>query len=81
MFSHVQVMAYIVFSCAGDGVQWNNFHAPATVDDNFSMLDAMIILLVDTAFYFLLAWYVDNVKPGEYGVPQPLYFPFTVSSY
>ncbi|XP_067683949.1 phospholipid-transporting ATPase ABCA3-like [Haliotis asinina] len=63
----------------GSGVQWSNFHEPATVDDNFTLLDAMLMLLGDTAIHLLITWYIDNVWPGEFGVPKPFYFPFTGS--
>ena len=29
--------------------------------------------------FILLLWYLDNVRPGKYGVAQPWYFPLTVS--
>lgn len=48
-------------------------------DDNFSLLDAMIMLWVDTALYMLIAWYVDNINPGDAGVARPPWFPFMVS--
>ena len=64
---------------AGEGAKWNNFHKPGVVDDNFTLLDAIWMLLLDAFLYMLIAWYVDNVHPGEYGVAQPFYFPFTVS--
>lgn len=67
------------FICSGDGAQWNNFYKPGSIDDNFAMLDAMIMLIVDTIIYMVIAWYVDNVNPGEAGVAQPLWFPFMVS--
>ncbi|XP_041350183.1 phospholipid-transporting ATPase ABCA3-like [Gigantopelta aegis] len=62
----------------GAGAQWSNIAEPASVDDNYSLLNAMLMLLGDSAIYFLITWYVDNVKPGEFGVPRPWYFPFTV---
>ncbi|XP_067683953.1 phospholipid-transporting ATPase ABCA3-like [Haliotis asinina] len=66
-----------LYEGAGSGVQWSNFHEPATVDDNFTLLDAMLMLLGDTAIHLLITWYMDNVRPGEFGVPKPFYFPFT----
>ncbi|PVD25013.1 hypothetical protein C0Q70_15510 [Pomacea canaliculata] len=63
----------------GAGAQWSNFHQPATVDDNFALLHAMIMLLVDAVIYLLITWYIDNVHPGEFGVPKPVYFCFTKS--
>ncbi|KAK3590748.1 hypothetical protein CHS0354_030988 [Potamilus streckersoni] len=61
------------------GAQWSNFHEPGVVDDNFSLLLSIIMLLVDTAIYMIVAMYVDNVHPGEFGVAQPFYFPFLPS--
>ncbi|XP_046356672.2 phospholipid-transporting ATPase ABCA3-like [Haliotis rufescens] len=66
-----------LYEGAGSGVQWSNFHEPATIDDNFSLLDSMLMLLGDTAIHLLITWYLDNVWPGEFGVPKPFYFPFT----
>ncbi|KAJ8301077.1 hypothetical protein KUTeg_020064 [Tegillarca granosa] len=66
-----------LYEGTGAGATWSSFSKPATVDDNFSLLQAMAMLIFDTVLYFLVAWYVDNVKPGEYGIPNPLYFPFT----
>ncbi|KAJ8311157.1 hypothetical protein KUTeg_011296 [Tegillarca granosa] len=42
------------------GAQWWNFYKPASIDDNFSLLFAMLMLLGDSLLYFLIAWYVDN---------------------
>lgn len=62
----------------GYGAQWNNFAKPATVDDNFSLLDSMLMLLGSSGVYLVITWYVDGVFPGEYGVPLPWYFPLSV---
>lgn len=64
---------------AGEGAQWSNFYKPGTVDDNFSLLDAMVMLIVDTILYMVIAWYVDNINPGDAGVAQPPWFLFLVS--
>lgn len=39
----------------------------------------MVMLVVDTVLYLLIALYVEAIFPGDYGVPQPWYFPFTKS--
>lgn len=41
--------------------------------------DVNIIILVDGILYMLFALYIEAVFPGEYGLPLPWYFPFTVS--
>lgn len=37
----------------------------------------MCTLLVSALLYLLVALYVEQIRPGEYGVPQPWNFPFT----
>ncbi|XP_063961818.1 phospholipid-transporting ATPase ABCA3-like [Lytechinus pictus] len=68
-----------VFEGTSEGVQWSNMARPATADDNFTFLAVLIMLLVDTILYLLIAWYFEAIYPGEYGIPKPLYFPFTRS--
>jgi len=63
---------------SGEGAQWNNFASPGTIDDNFALLDAMVMLIVDSVLYMVVAWYVDHINPGEAGIAQPFYFPFMV---
>ena len=60
------------------GLQWDNIAVPLNVDDNFTMADTFVMLTVDSVIYGLITWYVDAVKPGDFGLPQPFYFPFTV---
>ncbi|XP_071081915.1 phospholipid-transporting ATPase ABCA3-like [Haliotis cracherodii] len=66
-----------LYEGTGVGVHWSNFNQPVSESDNFSLLDAILMLLGDTAIHLLITWYVDNVWPGEFGVPKPFYFPFT----
>ncbi|XP_055599142.1 phospholipid-transporting ATPase ABCA3-like [Uranotaenia lowii] len=60
------------------GVQWSNLFSPVTVDDDLSVGATMMMLLADSVIYLLIALYVEKVLPGEFGVAQPWYFPFTV---
>lgn len=43
------------------------------------MGDVFAMLMFDFVFYLLLAFYVDFVKPGPYGLAKPLHFPISVS--
>ena len=67
-----------VMLAAGVGVQWSNIHKPVNVDDNFAMIHVFIMLIVDIVLYSLITWYFDALLPGDFGTPQPFYFPFTV---
>lgn len=69
-----------MFEGKGTGIQWHNLFEAVTVDDDFSLAQVIGLLLLDALLYGLVAWYVEAVFPGEYGVPQPWYF-FILPSY
>ncbi|XP_058425894.1 phospholipid-transporting ATPase ABCA3-like [Diceros bicornis minor] len=62
------------------GARWNNFRSPVSPGDNLTLAHIMGMLLFDAFLCGLLAWYVDAVFPGKYGVPKPWYF-FLKKSY
>lgn len=49
------------------------------MDDAFCFGHVLGMLLLDSVLYGLVAWYVEAVLPGQFGVPQPWYFFLTVS--
>uniref|UniRef100_A0A8C0FHU3 ATP binding cassette subfamily A member 3 n=1 Tax=Bubo bubo TaxID=30461 RepID=A0A8C0FHU3_BUBBB len=67
------------FFSRGTGIQWRDLMKPVSVDDNFTLAQVLGMLLLDSALYGVVAWYVEAVFPGEYGVPQPWYFFLTPS--
>lgn len=69
-----------MFEGKGTGVQWRDLMKPVSVDDNFTLAHVLGMLLLDSVMYGLVAWYVEAVFPGEYGIPQPWYF-FILPSY
>jgi hypothetical protein len=70
--------AVISVHCSGTGVQWSTINKPVSVDDNFAMSYVFLMLIFDIFFYALITWYFDALLPGDFGTPQPFYFPFTV---
>ncbi|CAG5118689.1 unnamed protein product, partial [Candidula unifasciata] len=63
----------------GQGATWDNlFYRPK---DSFSItiLDCVIMLLVSSTIHMIITWYLDNVRPGEFGVPKPYLFCFMKS--
>ncbi len=46
------------------------FNEPASVDDNFTMADVIIMLYIDAVIYLILALYIENIWPGQYGIPR-----------
>uniref|UniRef100_A0A4W2DWU2 ABC transporter domain-containing protein n=1 Tax=Bos indicus x Bos taurus TaxID=30522 RepID=A0A4W2DWU2_BOBOX len=61
------------------GAKWNNFLSRVSPDDELTLAHIMGMLLFDAFLYGLLAWYIDAVFPGKYGVPKPWYFFMQVS--
>ncbi|KAH3872038.1 phospholipid-transporting ATPase ABCA3-like isoform X2 [Dreissena polymorpha] len=68
-----------MFEGTGEGVQWSNIRRGASIDDNFSLFNVIMMMLADAVLYGMITWYVEAVFPGEFGVPQKWYFPFTCS--
>uniref|UniRef100_UPI00398EA350 retinal-specific phospholipid-transporting ATPase ABCA4 isoform X2 n=1 Tax=Pristiophorus japonicus TaxID=55135 RepID=UPI00398EA350 len=63
----------------GLGLQWHNIQASPVEGDEYNMLISMKMMLLDAFLYGVLAWYLDVVFPGQYGVPSPWYFPLQPS--
>ena len=74
------MLRLVCFNSVGVGLQWSNINEVISIDDNFTMLHTLIMLCVDIVFYTILTWYIDALLPGDFGTPQPCYFPFTVFS-
>ncbi|XP_075013100.1 retinal-specific phospholipid-transporting ATPase ABCA4 [Calonectris borealis] len=59
----------------GLGLQWGNIRTSPLEGDEYSFLFSIKMMLFDAFLYGILSWYLDNVFPGDYGLPQPWYFP------
>ncbi|XP_060579606.1 ATP-binding cassette sub-family A member 2-like [Ruditapes philippinarum] len=70
---------FLFYELEGSSLQWENLHVSPREHDNLSLQIVKIMIAVDTIVYFILAWYIENVHPGSYGIPKPWYFPFTSS--
>lgn len=58
-------------------MQWENI---GSVSGEFNFSQVLLLLLLDSVLYSVVAWYVEAVLPGEYGVPKPWYFFVLVST-
>ncbi|KAM8899352.1 phospholipid-transporting ATPase ABCA1 isoform 1-T3 [Spinachia spinachia] len=63
----------------GIGIQWYNININPEEGGRYSFIVSILMMLFDAAIYCLLTWYIENVFPGQYGIPRPWYFPFTAS--
>lgn len=71
-FGFVLILRY---EGTGEGVQWSNLFQPHSVDTALSVGLVMVMLLVASVIYLVIALYVEQIFPGDYGVPKPWYFP------
>ncbi|XP_013143539.1 PREDICTED: ATP-binding cassette sub-family A member 3-like isoform X1 [Papilio polytes] len=71
----------MIIICEGTsrGLQWNEFFTSISYHDQFQPGHVVLMLILDTILYMLIAMYVEKIRPGLYGVPLPWYFPFTKS--
>uniref|UniRef100_A0A671VJX8 P-type phospholipid transporter n=1 Tax=Sparus aurata TaxID=8175 RepID=A0A671VJX8_SPAAU len=63
----------------GVGIQWYNLRSSPVEGDSYSFTTSIVMLYVDAFIYATLAWYIEAVFPGEYGIPRPWYFIFQVN--
>uniref|UniRef100_A0A8C2KP21 ABC transporter domain-containing protein n=1 Tax=Cyprinus carpio TaxID=7962 RepID=A0A8C2KP21_CYPCA len=63
----------------GIGIQWSNIRVSPQENDRYSFIVSIFMMLFDAFIYWMLTWYIENVFPGQYGIPKPWYFPFTSS--
>ncbi|KAG8175444.1 hypothetical protein JTE90_026867 [Oedothorax gibbosus] len=66
-----------VSEASGTGMQWSNIGTPPTPNDKLSLGIVLVMLVISGIVSLVLTWYIENVLPGEYGVPEVWYFPFT----
>ncbi|KAM4820229.1 ATP-binding cassette sub-family A member 17-like isoform 2-T3 [Thomomys bottae] len=81
LFSNVAMAMGIRFismlEAKGTGIQWKNM---GSVTGDFSFSQVLLMLLVDSFLYCLIAWYVENIFPGSFQKRKPWYF-FALPSY
>uniref|UniRef100_A0A4W5PPM8 P-type phospholipid transporter n=1 Tax=Hucho hucho TaxID=62062 RepID=A0A4W5PPM8_9TELE len=67
----------------GVGIQWFNLHSSPMEGDTYNFTTSIIMLHIDACIYALATWYIEAVFPavfpGEYGVPRPWNFVFSLN--
>ncbi len=48
------------------GINWENIASSPMPSDDFNMLAAIMMMLLDSVIYGSIAWYVEAVFPGGY---------------
>ncbi|XP_071958198.1 phospholipid-transporting ATPase ABCA3-like isoform X2 [Antedon mediterranea] len=67
------------YESSEEGIQWSNIGRSPATGDSFNLGNCFLMLLLDSFIFFIIMWYVEQVFPGKYGIPQPINFPFKKS--
>ena len=63
----------------GTGAQWSSLFKHTITYKSFTLVRVLIAMSLSCLIYCILIWYIDNVWPFQYGVPKPIFFPFSKS--
>lgn len=55
---------FALYEVAGVGIQWHTFSQSPVEGDDFNLLLAVTMLVVDAVVYGVLTWYIEAVHPG-----------------
>jgi ATP-binding cassette subfamily A (ABC1) protein 3 len=69
-----------IFESSGQGLTSATAGQEPADGDPFTMNMVFGMLIIDCIIYMTIAWYIEAVFPGAYGVPRPPWF-FLTSSY
>ncbi|XP_002133311.2 ATP-binding cassette sub-family A member 3-like [Drosophila pseudoobscura] len=59
------------------GLQWSNMFNTSWLGDSISVGAILLIMLLSSLISILICLYMERVRPGEFGTPQPWNFPCT----
>ncbi|XP_034667498.1 phospholipid-transporting ATPase ABCA1-like [Drosophila subobscura] len=66
-----------VWEQAGLGLQWSNLFETSWARDSISVGAILILMILFSLISILVCLYMEKVRPGEFGMPQPWNFPCT----
>ncbi|XP_026821418.1 ATP-binding cassette sub-family A member 3-like [Rhopalosiphum maidis] len=58
----------------GTGLQFSTLFTAGKGGNNFSVGFILLMFVVDCFLYGFIAWYIDSIMPGEFGVAKPFNF-------
>ncbi|CAM1320016.1 ABCA3 (predicted) [Pycnogonum litorale] len=73
------VKATLSLEMSGPGLHWDNISRVADSGDDLTVSKIMIVMACSWLMYVIGIWYFDACWPWQPGIPQPFYFPFTIS--
>ena len=64
---------------SAEGLTWGELNRPVNASDNITLLDLWGSNIICCLLSLIFLWYMDNVRPGKFGVAKKLWFPFQKS--
>ena len=55
---------FLYYELEGVGCQWDNIMISPREHDQFTLFLVLLMMIVDSFIYFILAWYIENIHPG-----------------
>ncbi len=65
------------FEGKGVGVNFSNWNQGVVIDDNFTLLNVIVIMICNNFIHLILTYYFENVIPSDHGLSKKWYFPIT----
>jgi hypothetical protein len=56
---------FAFYEIQGMGMQWYNMALSPVEGDEFSLVQVIVMLLIDCIIYATLTWYIEHVHPGQ----------------
>lgn len=72
----IQMIHVLQLEARNEGLTWSNLMHPVGAGDDFTVFYTMVLMLVASIVHLIIALYVEQIWPGQSGVPQPWNFPF-----
>ncbi|KAJ3635397.1 hypothetical protein MTP99_008310 [Tenebrio molitor] len=69
------LLLILKFEAIEEGIHWDNLWNTTSPDENVTLGAILLMFILDTFLYLAIALYIEAVFPGDFGVPQPWYFP------
>lgn len=52
----------------GVGAQFSNMATSAVPEDSYNLMGCIVMMLADSVIYWLIAWYIEAVFPGQHNL-------------
>lgn len=73
----VLVVGICMWEDYGEGLQWGNLFETSWPGGTLSVGYILLVMILASFLSLLLCLYLEKIRPGPYGVPQPWHFPCT----